>query len=461
MGNDAKAKRRSRTTPPVHASPSPWQDVPADVLGVVLQYVNSLPDNGRCATVCRAWRHAVAHLHLPHTSSLPWLLLPDFNLSRLSPTGSAATGHRLLPPAGARTLPECLGSTCDGRVILLEDRRRCFSMNPLTGATTSLPELDLPHGPRKELPYVPANNGSSSFKLSLPRKVVVSGTPNHGSASCVMAGISGHGPSASYVPVIRKGLARLSPAGHNGGRDKGPVDDETECYATLFLCRPGDAAWSVTTDVRLGATSDIVFHGGKLYFFAWMADRKLPPRVHAFDIGQDARDGALRVTGIQRLAGPIFRGSGGPMRAGASSVFFYLVESRGRLVAVMRERGESRTHTVTVLALDMARASPYKWVTLESLDGEMVFLGPTSSVSVPAARYEGARGDRIYFSQEMYVRVDGCPRREDCRYQHCEVFDMRTRVVETLCLGTAPRPECWCWCPTWFLPSQQVYPDAV
>ncbi|KAK3162191.1 hypothetical protein QOZ80_1BG0086560 [Eleusine coracana subsp. coracana] len=452
MMGDAKTKRSKTRSPPAHASP--WQDAPTDALGVVLHHVNSLSDNGRIATVCRAWRRAVAQLHPPLPPPLPWLLLPDFNLSRLSPDGAAATGHSLHLPDG--TIPECVGSSCDGRVVLLREQR-CFAMNPLTGATTSLPEFDLHRGPRKELPYVPANShGNSPFRVSLPRKVVISSSaPDRGSATCIMAGISGHGPSASYVPVIRNGL-HLSPP-HDEA--KGPPDVDETCYATLFLCRPGDATWSVTTDVRLGATSDIVFHDGRLYFFDWMPDRKLSPRVHALDVGEDASDGALKVTGIRRLPGPIFRGARNrSMRARSSSVFFYLVESRGRLMAVMRECGERRTHAVTVLALDEARRSPYKWATVETLDGEVVFLGPTSSLSVPAALYPGARGDRIYFAQEMCV--DGCPSRKDCRYQHCEVFDMRTRVVEAVCLGTAPRPDCWCWCPTWFVPSQQTYPDT-
>jgi len=35
------------------------------------------------------------------------------------------------------------------------------------------------------------------------------------------------------------------------------------------------------------------------------------------------------------------------------------------------------------------------------------------------------------------MTLDGCTRRRDCPHQHCEVFDMRTRTAETLCLGTA------------------------
>lgn len=103
---------------------------------------------------------------------------------------------------------------------------------------------------------------------------------------------------------------------------------------------------------------------------------------------------------------------------------------------------ECRTHAVAVFALDEGTSRP-EWPSLESLGGEIVFLSANSSVSVPSSRYPGARGDRIYFGQEM--SVDGCCRRKDCPHQHCEVFDMRTSTAEELCMGTtaAPGHERW------------------
>jgi hypothetical protein len=335
-----------------------------------------------------------------------------------------------------------MGLTFDGRVILLKEES-CFLLNPLSGATNRLPDLRLA-GPKKWFPgagtFVNAATTSNPIKPWPPRKVVMSCPPDSGSA-CIMAGISGFGLSCGFEPLLEE-LARpchATPATH---------------HATLFLCRPGDATWSVTTSPRLWSKSDIVFHNGKLYLFS-----KNPfPHICTCDVGEDD-DGTLKVTRAQLLSGPPLRGARAGAIASGSSAFFYLVESRGKLLLVQRDFRERRTHAVAVFAMDESRGRP-EWARIESLDGEIVFLSANSSMSVPSSRYRGARGHRIYFSQEMYMTLDGCTRRRDCPYQHCEVFDMRTRTAETLCMGTAPGHEAWCTGPTWFVPCPPKHANA-
>ncbi|KAJ1285801.1 hypothetical protein BS78_03G305100 [Paspalum vaginatum] len=407
-------------------NPSSWQEVPMEILGLALHIINSLPDTARVAAVCRAWRRAVVHLHPPLPPQLPWLLLPDFKLCSLSPDGATAAGHRLPLPDGA--VPICVGSISDGRVIMLKEQS-CFLLNPLSGATSPLPDVDL-DGPGKRIPSsVPI---PMDCKPSLPRKVVMSCPPGSGSP-CILAGISGLGLSCGFEPML-KNLTR--PYHHTH-------------HATLFLCRPGAAAWSVTTGPRLWSRSDIVFHKGKLYLFTTDPN----PHLYAYDIGEDG-DGTLKVTRLTPIFGPRLLGPGAV--APVDSAFFYLVESRGKLVLVQRDFRERRTHAVAVFALDESGIQP-RWARMQSLDGEIIFLSANISVSVASSRYRGAGGDRIYFSQEMYMSVDGCSRGMDCPHQHCEVFDMRTRTAEALCMGTAPGHEGWCSGPTWFVPSQQKH----
>jgi hypothetical protein len=423
-------------------NPSPWQEAQLDVLGIVVYHVNSLPDTARIGAVCRAWCRAVTNLHPPLPPQIPWLLLPDFKLCSLSSAGATAAGHRLPQPDAGGAVPICMGSTFDGRVILLKEES-CFLLNPLSGATNRLPDLRLA-GPKKWFPgagtFVNAATTSNPIKPSPPRKVVMSCPPDSGSA-CIMAGISGFGLSCGFEPLLEE-LARpchATPATH---------------HATLFLCRPGDATWSVTTSPRLWSKSDIVFHNGKLYLFS-----KNPfPHICTCDVGEDD-DGTLKVTRAELLSGPPLRGARAGAIASGSSAFFYLVESRGKLLLVQRDFRERRTHAVAVFAMDESRGRP-EWARIESLDGEIVFLSANSSMSVPSSRYRGARGHRIYFSQEMYMTLDGCTRRRDCPYQHCEVFDMRTRTAETLCMGTAPGHEAWCTGTTWFVPCPPKHANA-
>jgi hypothetical protein len=261
-----------------------------------------------------------------------------------------------------------MGSTFDGRVILLKEES-CFLLNPLSGATNRLPDLRLA-GPKKWFPgagtFVNAATTSNPIKPWPPRKVVMSCPPDSGSA-CIMAGISGFGLSCGFEPLLEE-LARpchATPATH---------------HATLFLCRPGDATWSVTTSPRLWSKSDIVFHNGKLYLFS-----KNPfPHICTCDVGEDD-DGTLKVTRAQLLSGPPLRGARAGAIASGSSAFFYLVESRGKLLLVQRDFRERRTHAVAVFAMDESRGRP-EWARIESLDGEIVFLSANSSMSVPVPR---------------------------------------------------------------------------
>ncbi|KAF0921524.1 hypothetical protein E2562_009265 [Oryza meyeriana var. granulata] len=217
-------------------------------------------------------------------------------------------------------------------------------------------------------------------------------------------------------------------------------------YATLYLCRPGSATWSVTTSRVLAADSDVAFYNGKLYLF----NKKPSPHLYAFDLGEDG-DGLLVVTHAEKRPAPPFLSSSSPRSIYAT--FYYLVESRGRLLLIIRDLRECKTRGVAVFALHVS-TRPHGWARMESLDGEVVFLSSNSALSISASRYGGVRGDRIYFSQGRYLQnhtVEECSRLKNCRHLHCEVFDMKQRTAETLCTGASPDPQYWCGSTTWFV----------
>lgn len=97
-------------------------------------------------------------------------------------------------------------------------------------------------------------------------------------------------------PRPRRQLQHVIIAGISGPELRPHNDTD---HATLFLCRPGAATWSVTAVHSLWAQSDIAFHNGKLYLFK----EEIYPYLLALDIGEDA-DGVPKFTLAKPFLGP-------------------------------------------------------------------------------------------------------------------------------------------------------------
>ena len=95
----------------------PWQDLPSELLGLVLLRLPSHADRVRLAAVCRPWR-SNARLLRPLPPLLPWIALCDGTFLSL-PDG---TVHRLPVPDDVY-----YGVSTGGALFLVHDDRR-FSL---------------------------------------------------------------------------------------------------------------------------------------------------------------------------------------------------------------------------------------------------------------------------------------------------------------------------------------------
>ncbi|KAK1660434.1 hypothetical protein QYE76_048593 [Lolium multiflorum] len=113
---------------------SPWQDLPSELLGLVLQRVPSHAGRVRLRAVCRPWRDG-ARLQPPLPPLLPLLLQRDGTFLSL-PDG---TVHRIPVPDGV----SCLMSTGTGSMLFLgHGDGRCSLLNPFCRDTTTPQYVD-------------------------------------------------------------------------------------------------------------------------------------------------------------------------------------------------------------------------------------------------------------------------------------------------------------------------------
>ncbi|XBI07115.1 hypothetical protein VPH35_135059 [Triticum aestivum] len=109
---------------------SPWPDLPAELLGLVLLRLPSHADRVRLPAVCRAWRSG-ARLQHPLPPLLPWLALPDGTFLSL-PDGAV---HRLPIPDDVY-----YGVSTGGALFLMHDDGRFSLTSPSSAATVTLPD---------------------------------------------------------------------------------------------------------------------------------------------------------------------------------------------------------------------------------------------------------------------------------------------------------------------------------
>ncbi|XBI24964.1 hypothetical protein VPH35_049968 [Triticum aestivum] len=113
----------------------PWQDLPSELLGLVLQRVPSHADRVRLRAVCRPWR-AGARLQAPLPALLPWAALPDGSFLSL-PDGEVH--RRVLLPDDDVAHRLSTGST----LFLVHSDDGCSLMDPVSRETTAPRPIDL------------------------------------------------------------------------------------------------------------------------------------------------------------------------------------------------------------------------------------------------------------------------------------------------------------------------------
>ncbi|CAL4998288.1 unnamed protein product [Urochloa decumbens] len=136
------------------ALPSSWEELPPDILGLVLRHLPSLADRVHLRAVCRPWRtggHPQRHKPLP--PPLPWLALLDGTLVDLC--GAPVRCAPILRDGVFRYL------AVDNLAFLVDNDGGCSLMNPLSGLTLPLPKL---------APAVSRALEDSAYHKSHPRK---------------------------------------------------------------------------------------------------------------------------------------------------------------------------------------------------------------------------------------------------------------------------------------------------
>ncbi|CAL4980033.1 unnamed protein product [Urochloa decumbens] len=369
--------------------PPPWSEIPLDLAGLVLGRLPAHADRVRFAAACRRWRAAAPQ----PTPTKP------FRLPAAAAGFTAACGSWLL------------FSGADGG--------SCFLRNPFSNATVPLPAL---YRVRKRYkssgaqPIFTCETTDGSTKLYVRRLLLCS--PHLVAAYVVL----GPGAVISYMAV----------------------------------CQPGAGSWwsvcmddSLISEERSVPTlAAMAFYKGTLF-----AVERYRGRFYAVDIGVDKSTGDLWVSRFRRVipgsipttCGPSIPHDNGNNGNGIElmETLFYLVESRGALLVVRRQRQyqyqwdqlhERRLVVPTgwkefeVFEADLQGS---RWTKLATIGNDQVlFLSENHCASLCVSQL-GMPGDRIVFFENVDEDRIGKWYEEES-IGACSVYDMRDRKISAL-----------------------------
>ncbi|KAF5729124.1 hypothetical protein HS088_TW21G01282 [Tripterygium wilfordii] len=328
-----------------------WSQLVPEILHLIASSL-SLDDYYRFQSVCTAWRHATLS-RSAHRHPLPWLV---YSMSLTSKT----RGFYCLQNKRFYQIPlpkgRCAG-TSHGWLIMSDNIYGSSLLNPFTGNKISLPNqsLNFPTS-KKKVPY-------------WINKAILSSEPtvtNIAAGRCVVAAI---------------------------------VWDDNDNH--LAFCRPGDQSWTsylVGDDFDLNI-ANITFSNGKLYAisrFLWL---------YVFDIVDKPiswRKLATHPLSSIKLEEQEYHNR------------FYLVESRGELLLIVRvmlkHLGTWRrcTQSFSVFKLD-TRNDPKSWVRVEDIHGRILFVarGPPQLIELSDFHdLSGFESNCIYYIDDEHNSVD-------------------------------------------------------
>ncbi|XP_047072549.1 uncharacterized protein LOC124681768 [Lolium rigidum] len=325
----------------------PWSDgLPPELLDIILRYLTCLADRVYFAAVCRAWRSA-AQVHKGTPCQVPCLLLPSPVAPSFLSLQSGAT-RRLYLPEGVRAARLC-GSHEDGWVALALDQWRGYAaLNLRSGAMVPLPDRL----------RIPSEHGWIDTTCEHPmviRTVTFSGTPStDGSLAAA------HVSSASNIAFWRTGMDRYWIACR---RNVDVIED-------IIYYKEGFYVLSNTEDIVVYTPNivdgdDPLVMSSTSYLVQKRADYKPDSRLPK---------------GV--------------------SMSRYLVESRGKLLMILRHFKHKQRREFRIFEMNLAvggGGSEASWVELHALPGRMLLLGRGCSRAFEVSQFDTLPVGNIYY----------------------------------------------------------------
>jgi hypothetical protein len=344
--------------------------VPAEILLLIFTYLECFADLTSVAGVCKGWRNAV-HVRLrasqrkePPYRQLPWLLQPSYDVppSTITSFVSGTTGHRICLPEGVRRRDRYYcGSHEGGWVAVAADRRRPHYefVNLINQASASIP-----------LPNTLRSHPTRSEVVDEIRVVTLSDVPTAG--SCIAAA-------------------------HTVGG-----------YPSIIFCRPhADGHW-VPPLMDTEPLQDTLYHRGAVYQGFYAISNM--DNLYVF-LPREINNGETLV--MRQVIISFSPALAMGRRVVASNITRYLVESRGKLLVVLRYSGmamgtnDLRTLHFRVFEMELNElpngGHSTAWVELDDLDGRIITVARGCSRAFEAAQYRGFQGGSIYFLDDAAV----------------------------------------------------------
>ncbi|KAK2983661.1 hypothetical protein RJ640_023195 [Escallonia rubra] len=332
------------------ASPEPpdWAFLPVNLLDLILDKLVDLSAFASFATVCKRWLSAAIDNKKQqqriktYRKQIPLLFIPSSGKG--DETGSLYEVRKNKVILNKFYVPpsflkRCCGSS-QGWLATVELNYAITLLNPFTGSVIYLPPIMEPDE------YDQLLLGGFEYGV---QKVILSADPLlEGLHNCEVAAIYGNG--------------------------------------SLAITRPGDKGWTYIDKVN-GAKfpADIIYHKEKLHYISmWGEVRSVESdgsqTIVALDVGYDANDEA------------------------------YIVESTaGDLVLVIGYVG-NKVDENQMAALVFHVYKLYQgpddltyWTGVDTLDGDVLFLGDNHSLVVSAHEFAGCRPDSIYYTDDCYT----------------------------------------------------------
>ncbi|CAN0901882.1 Probable F-box protein At4g22165 [Linum grandiflorum] len=339
-----------------------WAWLPDGILDLVLSNLSNLQDYIRFGCVCKSWNSVTEHQRrrrrIPdNDKQVPLLLVPSKNRSRewrslYNVTRDKFLDTKLRIPYHRR----CCGSS-HGWLAFLEKDYCVTLYNPFTRVEISLPPVGDTSGIRIN------RRDHAKFFPIFAKKVILSADPSLYPDDYVVAALINEG------------------------------------YRTLALIRPGRdngwthfTKWSNYTEIQ-GLTYDIIFDKSGKWVYG------------------SGHGGMLARASVDPAVEPILDMVVPPWDYFCVWVQKYLVETTtdggGDILMILRFFEEQEGYELSMETKDIKvfKLQDSKFVEVEDLNGDAVFIGDNASTAISAANFEGIEANCIYYTDDFVENI--------------------------------------------------------